>query len=321
MSVPAKRHHLPRPARIAGTVAAAVAASMIVVPGAHAAPAPAPGQALAAPAITRDLTESPAVAEAVVSLQATEMVYGSTGELVAAVGTVDGDPVTSGTVSFLLNGRTLSADVVDGSASVPVTTADFGSVHGYPLNTGGYWFRATYTGEGHTDAEASAKLQVSPADPALEATIAPEAVPGEAVAIEGRLTAQPDHEGQPQGSLQLVVDGEPVGDPVRVGDDGGFVTEFTAPESWQPGEHTVELTLPRHGNFNAASFALTTTVNPATSETVVRVQDAEMVYGSTGELVAAVETVDGDPVTSGTVSFLLNGRTVSADVVDGSADM
>src|SRR5699024_5150131 len=128
---------------------------------------------------------------------------------------------------------------------------------------------------------------------------------------------QPGNEGQPQGSLQLVVDSQPVGEAVRVADDGTFRTEFTAPEAWEPGEHTVELTLPRHGNFTAATFTLTTTVVPVATETVVSVPDAEMVYGTTGELQATVETVDGDPVTSGEVTFLLNGRTRSADVANG----
>ncbi|HIZ35596.1 MAG TPA: Ig-like domain-containing protein, partial [Candidatus Ruania gallistercoris] len=199
-----------------------------------------------------------------------------------------------------------------------------GSEHGYPLNHGGYWFRASYTGEGYTEAEASAKLQVVKADPALEATITPEVEAGETVTIEGQVTAQPDHEGQPQGSLQLVVDGAETGEPVRVAeDDGSFSIEFTAPESWEPGEHTAELVLPARGNFTAGSFTLTTTVvgAPAEVETVVTAQDAEMVYGATGELQATVETADGDAVTSGEVTFLLNGRTVSADVIDGVASV
>lgn len=253
MSVPAKRHHLPRPARIAGTLAVAVAASLIVMPGAHAA-AP-------APAITRELTEAPAVAEVVVGVQDAEMVYGATGELVASVETVDGDPVTSGTVTFLLNGRSVSADVAEGSASVPVTTEGFGSVHGYPLNHGGYWFRASFTGEGYTDADASAKLAVVKAPVQLDAGLdAEEAEAGDTVTVEGRVAALEGNDGQPQGSLQVLVDGAPAGDPVRVAEDGSFSTEVTVPDGWEPGEHTIALQYDESANFTEGSLQLELTV-------------------------------------------------------------
>lgn len=254
MSVPAKRHHLPRPVRIAGTVAAAVAASLFVVPVAHAAAAPAP----ALPAITR---EAPAEAEVVVSVQDSEMVYGATGELVASVETVDGDPVTSGTVTFLLNGRTLAADVVEGSATVAVTTEDFGSVHGYPLNHGGYWFRASFTGEGYTDADASAKLQVGKAPVQLDASLSAEELEaGDTVTLDGRVAALEGNDGQPQGRLRVFVDGVPAGDPVRVAEDGTFSTDVTIPQDWEPGEHTIGVQYDESANFTEGQRELELTV-------------------------------------------------------------
>src|SRR5699024_8690080 len=136
-----------------------------------------------------------------------------------------------GTVTFLLNGRSQTVEVNDGLATVPVTTEDFGSVHGYPLNHGGYWFRATFSGEGYTEAEASAKLQVVKAPVQLDAALSEDEIAaGETITIEGRVSALPGNEGQPQGSLQLTVDGENVGEPIRVDESGNFSTEFTSPE-------------------------------------------------------------------------------------------
>ncbi|WP_168211759.1 Ig-like domain-containing protein [Ruania zhangjianzhongii] len=144
---------------------------------------------------------------------------------------------------------------------MPVTTADFGSVHGYPLNHGGYWFRATYTGEGHTGAEASAKLQVVKAPVELAAyPETDELEAGDSLTLDGRVTALEGNDGQPQGNLQVIVDGEPVGDPVRVTEDGSFSTEVTIPEGTAPGEYTIGLVYGESANFTEGSVELDLTV-------------------------------------------------------------
>ncbi|TRW46516.1 Ig-like domain-containing protein [Georgenia yuyongxinii] len=185
-----------------------------------------------------------------VSASAAAMTYGTTGELVATVATEDGQPVTGGTVTFVLNGRNAEAEVVDGRATVAVTTEAFGS-RGWALNHGGYWFNAAFSGEGYTDANASAKLEVVKADVQVEAAITPAKFKaGEKVTVEGRVTALPGNEGQPQGTIRLVVDGENIGSAVRLAGDGSFSVTFTAPKSWKPGTQAVQLTFDSNANFN-----------------------------------------------------------------------
>ncbi|MFD1506333.1 Ig-like domain repeat protein [Georgenia yuyongxinii] len=196
-----------------------------------------------------------------VSASAAAMTYGTTGELVATVATEDGLPVTGGTVTFMLNGRTAKAEVVDGRATVAVTTEAFGSVHGWALNHGGYWFNAAFSGEGYTDANVSAKLQVVKADVQVEAALTPAKFKaGEKVTVEGRVTALPGNEGQPQGTIRLVVDGENVGRAVRLAGDGSFSATFTAPKSWKPGTHAVQLAFDSNSNFNDTTAEVEGTV-------------------------------------------------------------
>lgn len=231
--------------------------------------------------------------------------------LSAKVNAASGTP--AGEVVFTAGSTELGSAVVDGNGEASVTLSD--------LPVGSLQVVATYEGDDVYGASSAAprSLTVTKADVsvALESSDT-STVSGEAVSFTASVTVDAPGGGTPGGSVQLEIDGNPVGAPVDVVDGSAVFGPIT---SLGAGEHVVAATYSGNPRYAGASDQLQQSVAPADTTTSVVATPSPSVQDQPVELIASVVADapgSGDP--TGTVTFLADGASIgSAPLEDGVA--
>jgi hypothetical protein len=230
---------------------------------------------------------------------------------------VYGQPVTlSSTVTG--SGGTPTGSVVFSDGSGPLGTA-FLNGSGQAtlllddLNVGSHSIVATYSGDDVYDGGAAAPktASVSKADVDVEIQSSDTTtVSGEAVNFTANLSAVAPSTRSPNGSVQLVIDGNNVGAPVAIVNG---TASFPPVTSLLAGNHTVAAAYAGTANYEAGSDSLSQQVSEADTLTSVVATPSPSSEGQNIAItanVAAVAPGSGSP--TGTVVFTANGITIGA---------
>lgn len=226
-------------------------------------------------------------------------VYGQPVTLEATVAAGSGTP--TGEVVFTVAGDEVGRSGVDtdGSASVVVTD----------LAVGSNQVVATYSGDDVYDASSASPRSVTVSKAAVGVDLSATAtstVTGEAVGHTATVAVQAPGGGIPNGTVQLLVDGNPVGDPVDLTNGSATFPPLT---SLTAGAHTVSASYSGSARYLAASDTVEQQVTRADTTVALvanpspSVQDQPVVLSAS---VAAVSPGSGTP--SGTVTFFADGE-------------
>ena len=232
-------------------------------------------------------------------------VFGQTVTLSADVSPGSGsDPVT-GSVTFSVDGDAIGQAGLDGSGH-----ASF-DVSSLPVGT--HSVVATYSGDDVYNGSSSApvSLVVAKADVQVGLSTADDhSVSGEAVSFTATVGAQAPGAGTPTGTVQLVVDGNNVGQPV---DLVNGAASFDPVTSFRAGTHTVAVSYSGDSGFKTGSASATQHVTLASTTTSLlatpspSAEDQPVTIAAT---VAAVAPGSGAP--TGTVVFTSDGDVIGA---------
>lgn len=114
----------------------------------------------------------------------------------------------------------------------------------------------------------------------------------------------------------ISIDGDEYAYIITTDSTGAFSITLTAPSS--NGSYSISAYYTGDSSYTSATSSASLTVNPLS--TSVTVSDVTEKYGNTIVLTANVVDENGNAVTTGKISFKLNGRTIgSADVINGLA--
>ncbi|MFW6867411.1 Ig-like domain repeat protein [Nocardioides sp. CPCC 206347] len=237
---------------------------------------------------------------------------------VAAVSPGSGSP--SGTVTFLADGEPVG--------SAPVTTDGSGTRATLDLTDlapGSYQLTARYAGDADYTASESAPVShtVIEGTAVVETTtvLTSSANPstyGELITFSAQVTAADDS--TPAGSVQFSVDGQDVGGPVAVGNDG--VAESPTLGSPDPGDHTVIAAFSPEPGFSGSGDILTQTVAAAGVDIDLQSSNADAEAGDEVRFTAEVSSpTPGTGTPTGYVQFAIDGQPFgdAVELEDGSA--
>lgn len=237
------------------------------------------------------------------------------------------------TPSAVVSGQTvtLSADVSTGSAGEPatgsVTFTDGATVLGEvgldavghasldvsTLAVGSHGIVAAYSGDDVYNPSSSAPTTVSVAKADVQVDLASAdvtTVTGEAVNLSASVAAQAPGAGVPTGALQLVVDGNPVGDPVSLVDGTAVFAPVT---TLGKGDHTVAVSYSGDAAFRAGADTLTQFVTWADTTTSLLASPSPSAEDQAVTLTATVAaTAPGSGAPTGTVVFSADGDVIGA---------
>ncbi|MBW8752183.1 MAG: Ig-like domain repeat protein [Propionibacteriales bacterium] len=219
--------------------------------------------------------------------------------------TGSGTPAVTGSVTFSVDGNAIGSAGLDGSghAALPIS----------PQAVGTHSVVATYSGDDvyNGSSSAPATLTIAKADVEMALSTADDhSVTGQAVDFTASVAAEAPGAGTPDGTVQLVVDGTPVGQPVPL--DQGLAT-FDPLTSLGAGNHTVAATYSGDSRFKAGSASATqhvTRADTTTSLTATPSPSAQDQAVTIRATVAAVAPGSGAP--TGTVVFTADGDVVGA---------
>lgn len=229
--------------------------------------------------------------------------YGDNVTLSASVTASDAGTPT-GTVTFTRGATTLATAPVDGSgnASVVIST----------LPVGGYNIVASYSGDDAYNGSAASPKPVTVAKAATTVDLSSAddtTVSGESVTFSATVSGNAGG-GTPTGTVQLEVDGNPVGAPVAL---SGGTASFPAVDSLLAGDHTVSATYSGNDGYLGNEDSLVQHVSKAQTETVVNVSPSPSNEGQNVTITALVSPVaPGSGSPTGNVSFTANGDAIGA---------
>lgn len=238
-------------------------------------------------------------------------VAGQSVTLSAKVATASGTP--TGEVVFTSGSTELGSAVVDADGDAGLTVTD--------LPVGSHQVVATYEGDDVYGASSAAprSLTVTKADVtvALESSD-PTTVTGEAVSFTAAVAVEAPGGGTPGGSVQLEIDGAPVGAPVELTDGSAVFGPIT---SLGAGTHVVSAAYTGSARYEGGSDQVDQTVEKASTSTTVIATPSPSVEEQPVELIASVVAdAPGSGAPTGTVTFLADGEPIgSAPLAGGQA--
>jgi hypothetical protein len=233
-------------------------------------------------------------------------VTGQTVTLAADVSAGSGtDPVT-GSVTFTDGSHVLGEVPVDGSGHAALDVSD--------LAVGNHGIVATYSGDDVYNASASAPASVTVAKADVQVGLSTpddHTVTGEAVSFTATVDAQAPGAGTPSGEVQLVVDGNDVGDPVALVNGAATFDPLTTLGS---GDHTVAVSYAGDAGFKSGSASATQHVTAAATTTSVLASPSPSAEDQPVTITATVvANAPGAGAPTGTVLFSSDG-----DVIGGA---
>ncbi|WP_408898555.1 Ig-like domain repeat protein [Nocardioides sp. R1-1] len=244
------------------------------------------------------------------SVSPANAVHGQPVTLSASVSTGAGTP--TGDVVFTVDGAEVGRAGVgaDGNAAVVVTD----------LPVGSNAVVATYTGDDVYAGSAAAPRTVTVAKASVAVALDASddtTVSGEAVSFTATVAVEAPGGGTPGGTVQLLVDGTAVGDPVAL--DSG-VAVFPPVTTLRAGTHTVEARYAGSSAYQAGSDQREQVVAPADTGTVVQASPSPSVQDQTVQLTASVAALSpGSGSPTGTVTFLAGDEILGAAPLEAAA--
>jgi hypothetical protein len=229
------------------------------------------------------------------------VVHGQPVSFSAQVAATNGSGTPSGQVQFTVDGVDFGAPVtlVAGAATTPPSTS---------LSTGSHTVGASYGGDsGFLASSAPSLTQVvgkAATTTALEAAPSP-TVSGQVVTFTATVDVVAPGAGEPTGSVQFNVDGDPYGTAVPL---GGGAASLTVSDL-TTGNHDVEAVYNGDPDFaTSGSATITHGVNKADSDLELSTSDATAVSGQPLTFTAEVTAVGpGSGTPTGAVQFFVDG--------------
>ncbi len=228
--------------------------------------------------------------------------YGSSVTLAATVASSGGGTPT-GSVTFYDNGTAigLPQPLTNGTATLTTTTLPVGS----DTLTATYAASGNYAGS--TSGPVTETITAIPTTTTLTASPSPAAY-GSSVTLTATVMAT--GAGTPGGTVQFYNGGVAIGSPVGLNASGvATLTTTTLPA----GTDNLTVKYPAQGNYAASSGATTENITPAATTTTLAANPTNTSVGNSVTLTATV-TSNGNPVTSGTVTFSWSGGNCSGAV-------
>jgi hypothetical protein len=232
-------------------------------------------------------------------------VYGEQVTLSSHITTTSGSGNPTGSVTFSEGGTVFGAVPVDGSGNT--------SIQSTTIPAGAHSIVATYSGDDEYNGAASSpgSLNVAKADVTVDLTSSDTStVSGESVNFGVSVAAQAPGAGLPDGTVQLVIDGNNTGSPVAL---TGGVANFDPVTSLLTGNHTVAVSYSGSSNYKSGSDSLSQTVTPADTTTTVTVSPSPSSEDQMVTITANVGAVaPGGGAATGLVSFTADGDSIGA---------
>ena len=226
----------------------------------------------------------------------------------ATVATATGTP--TGEVVFTVDGDEVGRAAVgpDGAASTTVTDLPVGS---NPVV-------ATYAGDDVFGPSSAAPRTVTVGKAAVEVTLAAtdsSTVTGEAVGLTATVAVQAPGGGTPGGTVQLVVDGNPTGDPVAL--TNGSAT-FPSLTSLGAGTHTLAAAYSGSSGYQSGSDQVEQEVAKADTTVALLASPSPSLQDQEVELTATVAAVSpGSGDATGTITFFAGTDAIGSAPLSG----
>ncbi|WP_028657011.1 Ig-like domain repeat protein [Nocardioides sp. J54] len=245
------------------------------------------------------------------SASPTTAVAGQPVTLGATVTTATGTP--TGDVVFTVDGNEVARAAVaaDGTASTTVTD----------LPVGSNAVVATYAGDDVYGPSSAAPRTVTVSKAAVEVTLSATSsstVTGEAIGLTATVAVQAPGGGSPDGTVQLIVDGNPTGAPVDLVNGSASFPSLT---SLSAGAHTLAVSYSGSARYLTGSDQLSQQVAKADTTTTLLASPSPSLQDQEVRLTATVAAVSpGSGSATGTVNFFAGSESIgSAPLVAGEA--
>jgi hypothetical protein len=238
------------------------------------------------------------------SLSSYSVMYGTPVTFTSNVTSGTGGPVPTGTVTFTVNGLSLSAPVVAGTASYTTTASQ--------LDAATYAVQANYSGDGtYASAQSPAgQLYVGPEASVLSASVSTGATLGGTYNVAVTDTSA-NGVGQPTGNVTLLVEGTSTSltQALTPGTGATGITTFQVPAN-TVGTLTLSINCTTTTDFTCYNpYTTTVTVAKGTPGITISYTPNLPVAGQTITLNATVTGVGSGPTPTGSVTFY-DGTTV-----------
>lgn len=237
-------------------------------------------------------------------------VYGEPVTLGASVSTATGTP--TGEVVFTVEGHEVGRAGLAPDGTASTTVAD--------LPVGSNPVVATYRGDDVFGVSAAAPRTVTVTKAAVDVTLDAtdsSTVTGEAVGLTATVAVRAPGGGAPDGTVQLLVDGNPVGAPVDVVNG---TAAFPPLASLTAGTHTLRAAYSGSSRYAAGTDQRTQEVAPADTTVALVANPSPSVQDENVRLTASVvATAPGSGSPTGTVTFLSGGDPIGSAPLEASA--
>ena len=250
-------------------------------------------------------------ATASLSVTPNSTVFGQSVTLSSTIGTTSGSGNPTGDVTFKEGGTVYGvAPVVGGIATLPIAT----------IPVGAHSITAVYSGDDEYNGAASSPgtLNVAKADVNVDLTSSDTStITGEAVNFGVTVAAQAPGGGTPDGTVQLLVDGNNEGAPVAL---VGGVANFDPVTSLLVGNHTIAVAYSGSNNYKTGNDSLSQTVAKADTTTTVLISPSPSSEDQPITITANVGAVaPGGGAATGLVSFTSDGDPIGAGTLTPSS--
>ncbi|MET3960628.1 hypothetical protein ABIE44_000562 [Marmoricola sp. OAE513] len=239
-------------------------------------------------------------------------VYGQGVTLSSHITTTSGSGNPTGTVTFKEGGTVYGSAPVNGSGDASIVVTD--------IPVGAHSITASYSGDDEYNSANSSpgSLNVAKADVTVTATTSDSStVTGEAVDFGVSVAAVAPGAGLPDGTVQLVVDGNNVGAPVAL---VGGVANFDPVTSLKAGNHTVAVAYSGSSNYKTGNDTLSQSVTKADTATVVTISPSPSSEDQNVNITANVGAVaPGGGAATGLVSFTADGDPIGSAPLNPSS--
>lgn len=237
-------------------------------------------------------------------------VYGQPVTLSAKVTTATGTP--TGEVVFTVDGTEVGRAGLAGTGTASTTVTD--------LPVGSNSVVASYTGDEEYDASAAAPRSVTVSKAAVTVSLGAtddSTVTGEAVGLTATVAVQSPGGGTPDGTVQLLVDGNPVGAPVTL---EGATATFPPLTSLTAGSHTIAASYSGSGRYLTGSDQVDQEVTAADTTVALVANPSPSLEDQEVQITASVAAVaPGSGAPTGTVTFFADDESIGSAPLSSSS--